>query len=272
MNEAAPSPLGPIRRRDGIETYEARTEGGERIFVKRLAAASPLPQRRFAREKRLAQTLPHPAIAGPRGAGGDWFACEYLDDALDRPEIAARYRSEAAVRPLVGALAALLAYLHGRGIAHGDIKPAHIRFRRRQPVLVDFGIAAIGENDPLTGGEIAGTPRWMAPEQLRAGAITAAGDIWSLSAVGLWLLEGRLPLAGGYGEVLAKRDAGIDHEFDLSAFSGPAPAEGKAGALAALLARGLSFAPHRRPTAAMLAGALSDPLLADQSITSVTAG
>ena len=269
-NEAPPVPHGPVRDRDGIMTYEARTGNGARLLVKRLAAATsadPLLQKRFAREKRLAQTLQHPAIAHLRGAGGDWFACEFLEDGLDRPDIANRYRSGTAIRSLIGALAALLAFLHGRGIAHGDIKPAHIRFRRNQPVLVDFGIATVGENDPLSGGEIVGTPRWMAPEQMRAGTITPETDIWSLSSVGLWLCQGRLPIAGSYDEVLTKRDAGIHHEFDLSAYSGQVLSGGHTDALAALLARGLTLEPQRRPTAALLAGALLD-----QSITSVTAG
>ena len=272
MVSEAPPPLGPVRSREGIETYEARAADGERLFVKRLAAGLPLSRQRFAREKRLAQTLQHPALAGLRATGENWFACDCIETALDRPEVAMRHRSAEAVKALVGELAALLAYLHGRGIAHGDIKPAHIRFRGDQPVLVDFGIAAIGGDDPLSGREIAGTPRWMAPEQMRAGTITPAGDIWSLSAVGLWLLEGQLPLMGNHVEVLAKRDTGIHHEFALSAFAGPAHAGDRTGALAGLLARGLEHRPERRPTAAMLAGALVDRSLAGQSITSVTAG
>ncbi len=265
MVREAPPPLGPVRSRAGIETYEACATDGERLFVKRVAAAPALPRQRFAREKQLAQTLQHPALAGLRGAGENWFACDFIEAALDKPQIAMRHRSADAVEALIGELAALLAYLHGRGITHGDIKPAHIRFRDNQPVLVDFGIAAIGGDDPLSGHEIAGTPRWMAPEQLRAGTITPAGDIWSLSAVGLWLLEGQLPLMGTHATVLAKRDAGIHHEFKLSAHDGD-------GGLAGLLARGLEHRPQRRPTAAMLAGALFKRSPAGQSITSVTAG
>lgn len=265
MVREAPPPLGPVRSRTGIETYEACATDGERLFVKRVAAAPPLSRQRFAREKRLAQTLQHPALAGLRGAGENWFACDFIEAALDKPQIAMRHRSADAIEALIGELAALLAYLHGRGITHGDIKPAHIRFRDNQPVLVDFGIAAIGGDDPLSGHEIAGTPRWMAPEQLRAGTTTPAGDIWSLSAVGLWLLEGQLPLMGNHAAVLAKRDAGIHHEFKLSAHDGD-------GGLAGLLARGLEHRPQRRPTAAMLAGALFKRSLAGQSITSVTAG
>ena len=110
MNEAAPPPLGPVRSRNGIETYAAQAPDGERLFVKRLtAAADPLMQQRFAREKRLAQSLRHPAIARLKSSGGDWFACDYLEEALDQPEIANRHRSQTAVQSLVGELAALLA-------------------------------------------------------------------------------------------------------------------------------------------------------------------
>ncbi|TWT85527.1 Serine/threonine-protein kinase PrkC [Posidoniimonas polymericola] len=101
-------------------------------------------------------------------------------DALDP----AYYRSVAKI----GAQAAdALAYAHGRGALHRDIKPANLLLDRSGRVWVtDFGLAKmINQDDMSRTGELLGTLRYMAPEQLR-GEATAKSDLYSL---GLTLYE-----------------------------------------------------------------------------------
>ena len=71
---------------------------------------------------------------------------------------------------LLAPVARALAYAHQQGILHRDVKPSNILITGSgEPVLTDFGIAKLLENDSgatLTGtGVGVGTPEYMAPEQ-----------------------------------------------------------------------------------------------------------
>jgi serine/threonine protein kinase len=95
--------------------------------------------------------------------------------------------------------------------------------------------------DPLEGAEIVGSPSWMAPEQA-AGALPAPpADVWSLCALGHWLVTGRTLFVGSADVVLAERQAGALPGFEDTAFpAGAAP-------LVLILKAGLALDPERRP-------------------------
>ena len=86
-----------------------------------------------------------------------------------------------------------LAHAHERGVLHRDIKPANVLFTDDgRPMLLDFNLAAVG------AGRVAGTPGYMAPEQLAAaaeerGLATPRTDIYALGLVLVELLAGQLP-------------------------------------------------------------------------------
>ena len=88
-----------------------------------------------------------------------------------------------------------LAHAHERGILHRDIKPANVLFTDDgRPMLLDFNLASVGEV------RVAGTPAYMAPEQLAAavenrGLATPQTDVYALGLVLLELFAGRLPFA-----------------------------------------------------------------------------
>ena len=92
-------------------------------------------------------------------------------------------------------LCAGLAAIHERGVVHRDLKPANIMIDERGEVrITDFGIAALAED--LAGREsIAGTPAYMAPEQLEGKEATVRSDIYALGLVLYEVFTGRRAFA-----------------------------------------------------------------------------
>ncbi len=86
-----------------------------------------------------------------------------------------------------------LAAAHDCGLLHRDLKPANIMLDGRGRVrLTDFGLA-LSHNDAQGRSETAGTPAYMAPEQIGKGEASVRSDIYSLGLVIYELFTGRLP-------------------------------------------------------------------------------
>jgi serine/threonine protein kinase len=88
------------------------------------------------------------------------------------------------------------AHSHARAIVHRDVKPENIYLHRPEGSLesvvkvMDFGVAAVvGQRDR---NQI-GTPRYMAPEQLRGDRVSPQTDQYALALVVYEMLTGRLP-------------------------------------------------------------------------------
>jgi serine/threonine protein kinase/predicted Zn-dependent protease len=79
-----------------------------------------------------------------------------------------------------------LQHAHSQGIVHRDLKPSNLILDRDgQLRILDFGLARLEGQESLTHStEIVGTPRYMSPEQARAGegSVDARSDVWSLGA------------------------------------------------------------------------------------------
>jgi hypothetical protein len=85
-------------------------------------------------------------------------------------------------------LCAGLAAAHQRGVVHRDLKPANVMLDGAGRVRVmDFGLAAVGRVEDIR----AGTPAYMAPEQLQGREVTARSDIFALGLVMYELFTGR---------------------------------------------------------------------------------
>jgi serine/threonine protein kinase len=239
MGEGAP-PVGEVLRGRGpVLVYRSRIGDGTPVVVKRLVEVQDsVAQRRFDRERRFAHLLPHPSLPRLLGEGDDWIAFEALEDTLPGSPVV-----PSLVAALLFRLADALAYIHARGVVHRDVKPAHVLFRGETPVLIDFGIAGT-PGDDLQREELSGTPAWMAPEQLAGGAVGPEADLWSLAALGLFLLTGQKPYSGDAEAVLRRRIAG-----EPPAFVVPVALEHEEPDLLRLLRAGLGEA-ARRPSAA----------------------
>jgi serine/threonine-protein kinase len=165
------------------------------------AAAASFEQR-FFQEARAAGRLNHPNIVTIYDAGQAdgvaYIAMEFLDGTSLR-QLLDEHPPPGIARAVevAGQVARGLAYAHEQGVIHRDIKPANIIvLRNRRPKITDFGIARLSEADGRSG-ERAGSPKYMAPEQIRADAtIDGRADLFSLGAVLYEMLTGRPPFTG----------------------------------------------------------------------------
>ncbi|KZE32678.1 bifunctional protein-serine/threonine kinase/phosphatase [Crenobacter luteus] len=99
---------------------------------------------------------------------------------------------------LTGKLLKSLAWLHGEGVAHGDIKPDNLHLADDGALrLLDFGAARVaGLVEPARA---AGTPSFMAPELFDGAPVSEASDVYAAGVTVYWLLTGHYP----YGELEA---------------------------------------------------------------------
>ena len=158
----------------------------------------------FLNEARAAAGLSHPHIVTIHDAGlspqGVYIAMERLHGRDLRQALAAGWQpppEQAAL--LVRRVAEALAYAHARGVVHCDIKPANIFLcRRDKPKVLDFGIARVAHSSALAllDGLVAGSPHYLAPEQLEGGMVDARTDIHALGVVFYELLAMRKAYSG----------------------------------------------------------------------------
>src|SRR4029079_6815280 len=144
---------------------------------------------RFQREADAIASIDHPNVVKvlDHGSadGSHYIAMELVDGPTLQQLIRDRGRlSEEDARYLGEQIAAGLAAAHDRGVIHRDLKPANILIDASGTAKVsDFGIAHLASMTQLTRtGEILGTPRYLAPEQI-SGKVDARTDLYALGLV-----------------------------------------------------------------------------------------
>jgi len=177
------------------------------IKVLRPELAASLGSERFLREIELSAGLQHPHIVPVYDSGEADGFLYYVMPFVDGESLRARLDREGALPVeeavrLVREAASALAYAHGHGIVHRDIKPDNIMLSGGHAVVADFGIAraidAATGGAHLTGAGLAiGTPAYMSPEQATASKdIGERSDEYSLACVLYECLTGTAPFAG----------------------------------------------------------------------------
>ncbi len=92
--------------------------------------------------------------------------------------------------------AAGLHAIHGAGFINRDIKPANILLETDgTPRITDFGLA-IPKSDQPGGTTIAGTPSYLAPEQITGSKLDERTDIYALGATMFFSVTGKPPFSG----------------------------------------------------------------------------
>jgi serine/threonine protein kinase len=174
-----------------------------KVLDRRLAERSGFRER-FLREAKLAAALDHPHIVQLYDFGEDegdlYLVMPYLSGGSLQDKLAQTPFPVNDVVNLSTQIADALEYAHGQGIIHRDVKPANMLLHADGRVLLgDFGLAKIYDASPRPMGREgrpdAGTPEYMAPEQIK-GQTDARSDLYGLGVVMYLLLTGRLPFNG----------------------------------------------------------------------------
>ncbi|MDQ7803763.1 serine/threonine-protein kinase [Amycolatopsis sp. A133] len=208
---------------------------GRSVAIKQLpwdvlnhAASSEL----FDREARVLASLDHPHIVPVYDYVRTGREHLLVMERLDGGTVHSRFHGGGVSGEQACAIGlAMLAGLHAAhraGVLHLDVKPRNLLFSTQGVVKVaDFGIArVISEGATLVthGGEILGTPAYIAPEQAMGNALSPAADVYAAGTVLYELLSGRLPFDNTRGAISMMRQ----HMFtDPQPISGvPAPIAG----------------------------------------------
>ena len=159
-------------------------------------------------EVRMARQVSHPNVCRvydiDEQDGNTFLSMEYVDgeDLSSLLKRIGRFPQDRALE-IARQICAGLAAAHERGVIHRDLKPANVMLDGTGKVrITDFGLAgASGENMR------AGTPAYMAPEQLGGGEITVRSDIYALGLVLYEIFTGQRALdAKNLAELIRMRE------------------------------------------------------------------
>jgi tetratricopeptide (TPR) repeat protein len=165
---------------------------------------SEMARRYFLREVKLAAGLNHPNIVHIYDMGNTddvlWYAMEFVDGmTLTGYLIQGQpIRDQVFLISVLEQLCGALDYAHKQGLIHRDIKPDNVLVASDGTVkLLDFGLARVLDDGFGEQSVLAGTPYYMAPEQLDGSTVDHRADIYALGVVLFRMVTGRLPFSEG---------------------------------------------------------------------------
>ena len=190
----------------GIVYRAVDVELGRLVALKVIAPALAQDERfrdRFRSESRRAAALEHPNVLPVYRSGEEdgnlYIAMRFVDGATMQELIDRRGRLPvgAAVR-IVSQVADALDVAHTHGLVHRDVKPGNVLISEadgeERVSLTDFGLAIPVARQLARGdGRYAGTPAYLAPEQIRGDPVDARTDVYGLGCLLFHALTGRVP-------------------------------------------------------------------------------
>jgi hypothetical protein len=228
--------------------YEALDrERGTRVALKTLKHLTADSLARLKREFRAMQDLHHPNLVSLGelvSEGSQWFFTMELVDGGDlidyvrpapkpsdlssatepsersipaietasSPSAPARSFDESRLRNAFRQLAEALIVLHAAGLVHRDIKSSNVRVARDgRLVLLDFGLVVDTRADAVWTQHAAGTPAYMAPEQVASAQVGPEADWYALGILLFEALTGRFPFDGTSLEIAMRKQKEQPH-------------------------------------------------------------
>jgi serine/threonine-protein kinase len=233
-------------------------------FLPESLASDPDRLDRFYNEVRISRQVTHSNVCRVYDIGEfdgyPFISMEYIDgeDLSSLLKRIGRLPKEKAIQ-IARQICAGLASAHDKGILHRDLKPANILIDGRGHAhITDFGLAGLAHE--LVGNEVrAGTPAYMAPEQLAGTEVTHRSDIYSLGLTLYELFTGKAAFEARTTQELMRLQSNTTPTSPAEYIEGFDPA------VEALILRCLERDPMRRPGSALTVSASlpgGDPLQA----------
>jgi serine/threonine-protein kinase len=219
------------------------------VKVLKPEVAAAIGVNRFLAEIRLTGNLKHPHILPLFDSGSAGSLLFYVMPFIEGESLGARIRRDgrfsiAETTHILHQVADALAYAHNARVIHRDLKPDNILFSGHHVFLADFGIARLETTSTSTPtvtftGAIAGTPAYMAPEQIVGAGIDHRCDIYAMGVLGYELLTGTPPFTGRTQDVVAAHLTRLPEPVERLRQDTPA-------SLAAIVMRCLAKQPEQR--------------------------
>ncbi len=213
----------------GVVFAARHVELGERValkFLNPIYGENEQARSRFSREAKNTFSLKSEHVArvldvGKLDTGEPYIVMEFLEGRTLRAHVEERGRlpREESIS-IVSQICEGVADAHARGIVHRDLKPENVFLTKLVSgsslvKVLDFGISKVTEESRAAAkkdgigssnrelaitahDQVLGTPRFMAPEQVRkSGVASTESDVWSLGVIAYWLFCGEYPYDGG---------------------------------------------------------------------------
>jgi tetratricopeptide (TPR) repeat protein len=228
-------------------------------FLHRRLVGDRRAEDRFLREGRALAGIEHANVVKVHTVGSwngwPYLAMEFVEGTTLAQVAHGGRTSVAQALRVAEDLAAAIAAIHQKRLVHRDVKPANVVLRNRDgsACLLDFGLARSVATTTDQGSGAAGTPYYMAPEQIAGRRVDQRADVYSFGVTLFELLTGRVPHedaeGGAFFHAALRRDA------PLVATLRPDVPRG----LETLLSRALARAPElRQPDGRVLLAEIRD--------------